>query len=439
MELNAYNESLFSFLAASPSPYHAVANMKRVLLDRGFTPLVETAPWRLESGRGYVVTRDGAALVAFILGKDETAGDGFRMAAAHTDSPALKLKPLPEYRSGGYRQLGVEVYGGALLAPWFDRSLSLAGRVTCRLADGGLCVYLIDFDRPLLVLPSLAIHLDREANKSATLNQQQHLPPILGLHEEGAEDDFVHLLRQQLAKEHPGTVFSEVLACDLFCYDHQSPLTAGARGELISAPRLDNLLSCHAGLMALQSAGRDKNTLLFCANHEEIGSTSTSGANGSLLEAILERLLPEVEARRIALRRSFLISADNAHATHPNHADKADPRHEIHLNRGPVIKYNASQRYATEAPSAAVLKAICREAGITPQEFVMRSDLPCGSTIGPMTAARLGTMTVDIGAATLAMHSIREVTGLRDPYLLYSTLCRFFASDVHKTLVFAAQ
>ena len=439
MELNAYNESLFSFLAASPSPYHAVANMKRVLLDRGFTPLVETAPWRLESGRGYVVTRDGAALVAFILGKDETAGDGFRMAAAHTDSPALKLKPLPEYRSGAYRQLGVEVYGGALLAPWFDRSLSLAGRVTCRLADGGLGVYLIDFDRPLLVLPSLAIHLDREANKSATLNQQQHLPPILGLHEEGAEDDFVHLLLQQLAKEHPGTVFSEVLACDLFCYDHQSPLTAGARGELISAPRLDNLLSCHAGLMALQSAGRDKNTLLFCANHEEIGSTSTSGANGSLLEAILERLLPEVEARRIALRRSFLISADNAHATHPNHADKADPRHEIHLNRGPVIKYNASQRYATEAPSAAVLKAICREAGITPQEFVMRSDLPCGSTIGPMTAARLGTMTVDIGAATLAMHSIREVTGLRDPYLLFSTLCRFFASDVHKTLVFAGQ
>ena len=439
MELNAYNESLFSFLAASPSPYHAVANMKRVLLDRGFTPLVETAPWRLESGRGYVVTRDGAALVAFILGKDETAGDGFRMAAAHTDSPALKLKPLPEYRSGGYRQLGVEVYGGALLAPWFDRSLSLAGRVTCRLADGGLGVYLIDFDRPLLVLPSLAIHLDREANKSATLNQQQHLPPILGLHEEGAEDDFVHLLRQQLAKEHPGTVFSEVLACDLFCYDHQSPLTAGARGELISAPRLDNLLSCHAGLMALQSAGRDKNTLLFCANHEEIGSTSTSGANGSLLEAILERLLPDVETRRIAFRRSFLVSADNAHATHPNHADKADPRHEIHLNRGPVIKYNASQRYATEAPSAAVLKAICREAGITPQEFVMRSDLPCGSTIGPMTAARLGTMTVDIGAATLAMQSIREVTGLRDPHLLFSTLCRVFASDIHKTLVFAAQ
>lgn len=434
MDYQAYNRSLFEFLHSSPSPFHAVATMETALLAQGFVQLSEKERWQIEPGRGYFFTRSQGALVAFIAGSDESLEDGFRILAAHTDSPALKLKPSPAMSCGTFQQLAVEVYGGALLSPWFDRDLSLAGRVCGLDENGRIGLFLVDFAEPFLTIPSLAIHLDRDANKTPSINQQQHLPPLFALAGDNNDTCFINLLLEKLRVAYPSASIKEVLAFDLFCYDTQGPALIGYDKHIISAPRLDNLLSCHAGMMALKDASPKKNVLLFCANHEEIGSTSTSGAQGSLLEGVFERLTKDNQTRRMLLNNSFLVSIDNAHATHPNYLEKSDSHHRIVFNKGPVIKYNASQRYATEAASAAVFKAVCREAKIEPQEFVMRSDLPCGSTIGPMTSARLGVITVDVGAASLAMHSIREHTGARDPFLLFTAISQFLSSDIHKKI-----
>lgn len=435
MNVADYNKNLFSFLFASPTPFHAVANIEKAFLQQGVISLRENERWRLEKGKAYFLARDSSAAVAFILGSDEELEQGFRLLAAHTDSPCLQVKPRAEVKTGSYLQLGVEVYGGSLLAPWFDRDLSLAGRVCCRMIDGSLGVLLINFRRPLLTIPSIAIHFDREANKNGGINQQKHLPPIISQAVDRQLPDFNALLLEQIKFEHQdGAVVAEILSFDMFCYDFQEPTHTGARGEFISSARLDNLLSCHTGMTALGRAERTRNVLLFCANHEENGSTSATGAHGSFVDSVLERLITDPITRRIALSNSFLVSMDNAHAAHPNFMEKIDSSHEIHLNKGPVIKLNANQRYATNSLSAAIYKDICKDAGVTPQEFVMRSDLPCGSTIGPITAARLGVRTVDIGAASLAMHSIREHTGTLDPFLLFRTIEQFLKSETHRKL-----
>ena len=435
MNFALYNTNLFPFLFSSPTPFHAVANIEMHFLQQGFIHLRENEHWRLIRGHAYYLTRDNGAIIAFILGSDELCEQGFRMLAAHTDSPCLQIKPHAAIKTGSYLQLGVEVYGGSLLAPWFDRDLSLAGRVCCRMSDGNLALFLINFRRALLTIPSIAIHFDREANKSCSINQQKHLPPILSQAIDQQLPDFTALLLEQIHQEHSEAAVEEILSFDIFCYDFQEPTYTGARNDFVSSARLDNLLSCHAGMTALGKAERTKNVLLFCANHEENGSISTSGAQGSFLESTLERIVSDPHSRRIALSNSFLISMDNAHASHPNFMEKIDSAHEIHLNKGPVIKLNANQRYATNSLSSAIYKQICKEANVVPQEFVMRSDLPCGSTIGPITAARLGVRTVDIGAASLAMHSIREHTGSLDPFLLYRTIEQFLRSDAHKKIL----
>ncbi len=434
MNFTLYNATLFPFLFSSPTPFHAVANIEMDLAHQGFIRLRENEHWQLLKGQAYYLIRDGGAIIAFILGSDESCEQGFRMLAAHTDSPCIQIKPRAEIKTGSYLQLGVEVYGGSLLAPWFDRDLSLAGRVCCRMRNGNLAVFLINFRRPLLTIPSIAIHFDRDANKNCGINQQKHLPPILSQAIDQQLPEFNSLLLEQILQEHADAAIEEILSFDMFCYDFQEPAYTGARNDFISSGRLDNLLSCHAGMTALGKAARSRNVLLFCANHEENGSTSTSGAQGSFLESALERIISDPTSRRVTLSNSFLISMDNAHAAHPNFMDKIDSAHEIHLNTGPVIKLNANQRYATNSLSAAIYKQVCKEAQIVPQEFVMRSDLPCGSTIGPITAARLGVRTVDIGAASLAMHSIREHTGSLDPFLLYRTIEQFLKSDAHKKL-----
>ncbi len=429
-----YNSNLFTFLFSSPTPFHAVANIENHLLCQGFMRLRENEHWQLAKGHAYYLTRDNGAVIAFILGSDETCEHGFRLLAAHTDSPCLQVKPRAEIKAGSYLQLGVEVYGGSLLTPWFDRDLSMAGRVCCQISDGNLRVLLVNFRRPLLTIPSIAIHFDRDANKHCGINQQKHLPPILSQMVDQQLPDFNTLLLDQIHQEHPEALAEEILSFDIFCYDFQEPAYIGAKNEFISSARLDNLLSCHAGMTALGNADRKKNSLLFCANHEENGSTSASGAQGSFLDAVVERIINDPISRRIALSNSFLVSMDNAHASHPNFMEKFDSAHEIHLNKGPVIKLNANQRYATNSLSAAIYKHVCKEAEIIPQEFVMRSDLPCGSTIGPITSARLGVRTVDVGAASLAMHSIREHTGSLDPYLLYRTIEQFLRSEAHKKI-----
>jgi len=434
MNQNQYNKSLFTFLSSSPTPYHAVAAIEDRLLSHGFIQLQENQKWHLEKGYSYFLSREKSATIAFTLGTEEQPEDGFRILAAHTDSPCLQLKPKPDLKTGTYHQLGVEIYGGSLLGPWFDRDLGLAGRVACEKADGSLSTLLVNFNRPLLTIPSIAIHFNREANTSNTIDRQKHLPPIIAQAIDQQLPEFSILLLKQLRLEHPRQIIEDILAFDLFCYDYNGPNHLGMNNEFISSARLDNLLSCHAGITALTGADKTKNCLLFCANHEENGSTSATGAQSSFIDTVMERIVPDPETRQISLSNSFLISMDNAHATHPNYLDKMEPAHEIHLNKGPVIKLNANQRYATNSLSSATFKRICKEAKITPQEFVMRSDMPCGSTIGPITAARLGVKAIDIGAPTLAMHSIREITGSSDPLLLYRTIEQFLTGDGHRQI-----
>lgn len=437
MSEKSFNNDLLSFLASSsPSHFHNISNMKLVLKNSGFEELHEDRHWKLERDAKYFVVRENAALVAFTLGSTEKPDDGFRVICAHADSPCLQIKPRPDIIGNSFHQLGVEVYGGSLLAPWFDRDLSLAGQVCCSTQDGEIKVLLIDFARPILTIPNIAIHLDRDANTKPQINKQKHLPPIISQSIKNQLADFSTLLLEQVKKEHTGVQVDTILSYDIFCYDFQKPSYLGINEELLTAAKLDNLVSCHIGLKTMVEVDSTKNCLFFCSNHEENGSTSTTGAQGSFLDSVFERLYPSNEDKRICLSNSFMISMDNGHATHPNYPDKNDKEHNILLNKGPVIKINSNQRYATNSVTSAIYKKICADAGIDPQEFVMRSDMPCGSTIGPMTAARLGIKTMDVGIASLAMHSIREMTGRSDPYLLFQTIRSFLKTNIHRQVIY---
>ncbi len=423
MSQESFNQQLIEFLGRSPTPFHAVATMKQQLLAAGFTELDERAPWRLEAAGRYLVSRNGSALIAFILPPTGAlAEQGLRMVGAHTDSPCLKVKPQPERLKHGYFQLGVEVYGGALLNPWFDRDLSLAGRVSYLDPQGQLQQGLIDYAEPIAVIPSLAIHLDREANTNRTVNAQDHLPAILC---QGADDntDFRSLLLAQLEKQ--GLNAEKVLDYELYFYDSQPAAQIGLNGDFIASARLDNLLSCFVGLSSLLQADGQRGAMLICNDHEEVGSVSTSGADGPFLQSLLERIAPDVEQRSRMLAHSLLVSADNAHGVHPNYADKHDANHGPLLNGGPVIKVNANQRYATSSETSAVFRHLAAQLEVPLQTFTVRADMACGSTIGPLTAAKIGVATLDVGVPTFAMHSVRELAGRDDGYGLMRVLRRF--------------
>tara|TARA_Y100000748_G_scaffold46055_2_gene34473 strand:+ start:1191 stop:2486 length:1296 start_codon:yes stop_codon:yes gene_type:complete len=418
-------QDLADFIAASPTPFHATATLRARLLAAGFTALDERTDWQLEAGGRYLVTRNDSSLIAFQLGAEGALSKrGLRLIGAHTDSPCLRVKPQPEKDQQGLWQLGVEIYGGALLAPWFDRDLSLAGRVTFRNADGALDSRLIDFQRPVAVVPNLAIHLNRGVNDGLAINPQTDMPPILAHSLDGGRD-LRALLASQLASEHPDCEGAQVLDYELSFYDTQRPAQLGLDGDFFSAARLDNLLSCHAGLNALLNSDGEQPCLLVCTDHEEIGSSSCCGADGPFLEDVLRRLISDDAERIQVIQRSLLVSADNAHAVHPNFAMKHDENHGPQLNAGPVIKINTNQRYATNSETAAFFRDLCARTDVPVQAFVVRSDMGCGSTIGPITASRLGVRTVDIGAPTFAMHSIRELAGSRDPGYLISVLTAF--------------
>ncbi|WP_425054991.1 M18 family aminopeptidase [Pseudomonas abyssi] len=418
-------QDLADFIAASPTPFHATATVRARLLTAGFTALDERSDWQLEAGGRYLVTRNDSSLIAFQLGAEGALSKrGLRLIGAHTDSPCLRVKPQPEKDQQGLWQLGVEIYGGVLLAPWFDRDLSLAGRVTFRNADGALDSRLIDFQRPVAVVPNLAIHLNRGVNDGLAINPQTDMPPILAHSLDGGRD-LRALLASQLASEHPDCEGAQVLDYELSFYDTQRPAQLGLDGDFFSAARLDNLLSCHAGLSALLDSDGEQPCLLVCTDHEEIGSSSCCGADGPFLEDVLRRLISDDAERIQVIQRSLLVSADNAHAVHPNFAMKHDENHGPKLNAGPVIKINSNQRYATNSETAAFFRDLCARADVPVQTFVVRSDMGCGSTIGPITSSRLGVRTVDIGAPTFAMHSIRELAGSRDPGYLISVLTAF--------------
>jgi len=424
--LTDFNSGLCDFLNDSPTPFHAVAEMSEQLVDQGFRRLHEVDSWgQLSAGR-YFVTRNESSIIAFNLADSVLAETGFHIVGAHTDSPCLKVKPQPEKIKQGLWQLGVEVYGGALLNPWFDRDLSMAGRVSYLHSKGMIKHALIDFKKAVATIPSLAIHLDREANKNRTVNPQQHLPPVLMQVEDDEKTDFRDILLEQVIQQHPMLDVEKVLDYEISFYDTQSAAITGLNDDFISSARLDNLLSCYIGLQALINGDKSQSSLLICSDHEEVGSVSTSGASGSFLESVLLRLCPDIEQQHRMLQRSMMISADNAHAVHPNYADKHDAEHGPKLNHGPVIKTNANQRYATNSETSAYFRHLCQQLTVPVQDFVVRTDMGCGSTIGPITASQLGIKTLDIGVPTYAMHSIRELAGSKDAYMLNQVITQFF-------------
>ena len=367
---------LKAFLQSSPTPYHAVKAMAKRLDVAGYQYLDEADSWALSEGGRYYTVRNGSSIIAWCLPKAKSVIEsGFRMVGAHTDSPCLKVKPQPEIHKHDYQQLGVEVYGGVLLNPWFDRDLSMAGRVSYLDVDRRRKQALVNFQKPVAVLPSLAIHLDRDANTSRTINAQTHLPVILaqGTH----AGDFKSILSQQLIKEGVADV-AEILDYEISLYDTQEPSIVGLADEFIASARLDNLLSCFMGLNALLNADSDEGVLLVCNDHEEVGSMSAAGAQGPMLSQVIERLVPAVEDRVRMLNRSMLISADNAHGVHPNFSDKHDANHGPLLNAGPVIKINANQRYASNSETSGLFKDLAQQVGVPVQSFVVRSDMGCG-------------------------------------------------------------
>jgi len=424
---------LIDFIKNSPTPFHAVEIMSQVLERDGFTRLDETDQWSLNYGQQegrYYVIRNDSSIIAFQLNQP-LADNGMRMVGAHTDSPCLKVKPNPEIIKNNYLQLGVEVYGGALLNPWFDRDLSLAGRVSYLDESGAIGNQLLNLEKPVATIPSLAIHLDREANENRSINKQLHLPPILMKMPEidaeaSGKADFKAILLKIINAEMEAGEAVKILDYELSFYDVQPPAVIGLHDDFIASARLDNLLSCYTGLMAMINDDGKQNTLLVCTDHEEVGSQSAAGAQGSFLKSVLERLSESDENTSRMIANSVMISADNAHGVHPNYADKHDENHGPILNDGPVLKVNANQRYASNSQTGALFKHLCELADVPVQPFVVRSDMACGSTIGPITASEIGVKTVDVGVPTFAMHSIRELAGRWDAYYLYRVLRQFF-------------
>ena len=424
---------LIDFIKKSPTPFHAVETMVQILDHHGFSRLDEAEQWPIRDGQQdgrYYVIRNDSSIIAFQLGQP-LADNGMRMVGAHTDSPCLQVKPNPEIVNNSYLQLGVEVYGGALLNPWYDRDLSLAGRVSY-LDDSGMIDYqLINLKKPVAIIPSLAIHLDREANENRAINKQTDLPPVLMRmpktdDESSGKADFKEILLKIINTDMPTGKAVRVLDYELSFYDVQSPAVIGLHDDFIASARLDNLLSCYTGLMALLNADSKQNTLLVCTDHEEVGSMSVAGAQGTFLKSVLERLAGGDENAARMIANSVMISADNAHGVHPNYADKHDKNHGPILNDGPVLKVNANQRYASNSQTGALFRHLCELADVPVQSFVVRTDMACGSTIGPITAGEIGVKTVDVGVPTFAMHSIRELAGRWDAYYLYRVLKQFY-------------
>jgi aspartyl aminopeptidase len=410
---------LVSYLDASPSPFHAVESTSSRLVAAGFSPVDEGAAWDGVPERGYVA-RDGA-LIAWVLPADDRPAAEFRIVGAHTDSPCLRVKPYPDSDSAGWRQLGVEVYGGVLLNSWLDRDLGIAGRVVT--VDGSS--HLVDMRRPVARVPQLAIHLDRGVNDNGLkLDAQRHVHPVWGSGT-STTGEFAEWLSDTAAIDQPTW-------WELCLYDVQGASVLGGDVSLLASGRLDNQVSCWAATTSLtESEASGAVSMVVLNDHEEVGSASTTGASGPLLEHVLERLVTARGGTRDdfvrALSASMCVSADNAHAVHPNYPERHEPAHGPLVNAGPAIKLNSNQRYATSASTAAAFQRACVAAGVPWQVFVSRNDMPCGSTIGPLTATRLGIATVDVGVPQLSMHSARELCGVHDPAWLASALAAYFA------------
>ncbi|MEU9043114.1 MULTISPECIES: M18 family aminopeptidase [unclassified Kitasatospora] len=419
-----HSDDLIAFLGTSPSPYHAVASAAERLEKAGFRQVAETDAWDGAAGGRYLIR--GGALIAWYLPEGTGPETPFRIVGTHTDSPNLRVKPLPDTGSAGWRQVAVEIYGGVPLNTWLDRDLGISGRLA--LKDG--TARLVQLDEPLLRVPQLAIHLDRQVNEGMKLDKQRHLTPIWGLGpvDEGSLISYV--------AERAGLAAADVVGWDLMTHDVQPASYLGRDRELLAGPRLDNLLSVHAATAALAAVATADGAaelpyipVMAAFDHEETGSESDTGAQSPLLGNVLDRTIharggtPEDRVR--ALAGTVCLSSDMGHAVHPNYSERHEPGHHPMPNGGPILKVNVNNRYATDGVGRAVFAAACEKAGVPWQTFVSNNAMPCGTTIGPITAARLGIKTVDCGIAALSMHSARELCGAEDPYLLASAIKAF--------------
>lgn len=430
--MNQYHQTtkkLCDFITASPSCYHVIENVRQMLENAGFLPLSENSSFELVPGGSYFVIRNGSALAAFRLPKKPVYN--YQIIVSHCDSPAFKIKENPEIiKAGAYVELNVEKYGGPLFAPWFDRPLGVAGRLILE-EDDSLKTVLVDSERPLAMIPSLAIHMDRNVNESASYKVQSDLLPLYGsLSSAGS----FNALMAKAAGAEP----EQVMGSDLFLYDRSAPAVWGADREFFSCPKLDDLQNVYSSIMALtEESSEDFGSVKVCCifNNEEVGSRTRQGADSSFLTDILSRIhrqLSPSEEQQVLLSRSFMISADNGHAIHPNHLEKADPVNHPVLNGGVLIKHSAAQKYTTDAISAAIFRSICKKAGVPTQEFTNHSDIPGGSTLGNISASHLSIASVDIGCPQLAMHGPYETSGTKDTWYMIQAMKAFYQTQIHR-------
>ncbi len=425
-----FAEELIDFCYKSPTAYHAVAQVEDILSENKFSRLDEKESWKLKSGGKYYFIRNDSALVAFIVGSGKPEKEGFKIVGGHTDSPGFRIKPAPEMLSEGkYLKLNTEVYGGPILNTWLDRPLAIAGRVV--LADKSPMrpvVKLLNIKRPICIVPNISVHMNPEVNSGFTLNKQNDTLPLLGIIKDRLESK--NFLLRLLAKELKVNA-SAILDFDLFLYDHARGELAGLENEFISAGRIDDLESIHAGISAITTVTKPKSTcIMVCFDNEEVGSSTQQGADSQLLLTTLERILISQKSGREelfrALANSFIVSADGAHAVHPNMGHKCDPTSRPSINDGVVIKMSANKSYTSDGLSAAIFAEICNKAKIKTQKFVNRSDMRGGSTIGPISATHVSINSVDVGVPMLAMHSIRELCGVADHFAMFKALESFY-------------
>ncbi|XP_040988851.1 probable aspartyl aminopeptidase [Juglans microcarpa x Juglans regia] len=473
-EVSQVVSDLIDFLNASPTAYHAVDEAKKQLRSAGFEQVSEREDWKLEAGKRYFFTRNHSTIVAFAIGKRYVAGNGFHIVGAHTDSPCLKLKPVSKVTKGGYLEVGVQTYGGGLWHTWFDRDLTVAGRMIIREEKDGSVSYshrLVRVERPIMRIPTLAIHLDRGVNDGFKINTQSHLLPVLATSikaelnkavvENGPVENGVQIDGEKVnerttnnsSKHH--SLLLELLASQIGCKpddicdfelqvcDTQPSIVAGATEEFIFSGRLDNLCMSFCSLKALIDATSSESSLedetgvkmVALFDHEEVGSNSAQGAGSPVMVDALSRITssfgPDSKVLEKAIQRSFLVSADMAHALHPNHMDKHEENHRPKMHGGLVIKHNANQRYATNAATSFIFREIATNHKLPVQDFVVRNDMGCGSTIGPILASGVGIRTVDVGAPQLSMHSIREMCAVDDVKHSYEHFKAYFQEFSH--------
>ena len=430
MNSKQFAKNLIDFIYESPTAFHAIETSEELLKVNGFKKLEATEKWNIEKGGKYYTTKNSSAIVAFTVNTDDLTKDGFRMIGSHSDSPSFRVKPNPEMEvEKTYLKLNTECYGGPILNTWLDRPLAIAGRVILK-GDNILkpVETLININRPVCIIPNLAIHMNRSINEGVALNKQKDMLPFVGLLNETLEKD--NFLLNTVANE-LGRKSEEILDFDLFLYEYEKGSLIGVNEELISSGRLDNLAMAHASLHALINAEAKSGvnmTVVF--DNEEVGSSTKQGADSNMLINILERISlclgQDREDFLRSLYSSFMISADLAHAVHPNVTEKHDPTNRPIMGRGPVIKINANQAYTSDSYSISIYKTICKEAGVNYQEFVNRSDERGGSTIGPISSTHIDIPSVDVGSPILAMHSIRELGCVEDHMDIYKTFKKFY-------------